>query len=155
MARAPLSDGTNDCVFCHIAMGRLPDPIVVRTDQLLVFCPHAPIQLGHSLIVPQRHISNLYELPDDLAGPILQMAARVARALKQAFAADGISLRQHNDPAGGQEVFHFHLHVIPRYRGDAERVNTRLPALQYPEQVEIATRLRAALLALPPEKFEL
>jgi histidine triad (HIT) family protein len=155
MARAPISNSTNDCVFCRIAMGRLPDPIVFRTDQLIVFCPYAPIQLGHSLIVPQRHIPNLYALPDELAGPILQMAARVARALKQEFAADGISLRQHNDPAGGQEVFHFHLHVIPRYIGDAERINTRLPALQHAEQVEIATRLRAALLALPAEKLEL
>jgi histidine triad (HIT) family protein len=121
----------------------------------MVFCPYAPIQLGHSLIVPLRHIPNLYELPDDLAGPILQLAARVARALKQEFAADGISLRQHNDAADGQEVFHFHLHVIPRYRGDAERINTRLPALQHTEQVEIATRLRATLLTLPPEQREL
>ena len=149
MAWTPASDAIDDCVFCRIAMGRLSDPIVFRTDQLLVFCPHAPIQRGHSLIVPQRHIPNLYELPDELAGPILQMAACVARALKQAFAADGISLRQHNDPAGGQEVFHFHLHVIPRYMGDAERMNTRLPALEHTEQVEIASRLRAALLALP------
>ena len=121
----------------------------------MVFCPYAPIQLGHSLIVPLRHIPNLYELPDDLAGPILQLAARVARALKQAFAADGISLRQHNDLAGGQEVFHFHLHVIPRYIGDAERINTRLPALPHTEQVGIASRLRAALLALPAEKVQL
>lgn len=149
MTRAPVSNGTDDCVFCRIAMGRLPDPIVLRTDQLIVFCPQAPIQRGHSLIVPQRHVPNLYELPDDLAGPILQMAARVARALKQEFAADGISLRQHNDPAGGQDVFHFHLHVIPRYLGDAERMNTRLPALEHTEQVEIACRLRASLLALP------
>jgi histidine triad (HIT) family protein len=149
MARAPVPGGTDDCVFCRIAGGHLPDPIVLRTDQLMVFCPHAPIQAGHTLIVPQRHIPNLYALPDDLAGPILQMAARVARAIKQEFAADGISLRQHNDLAGGQEVFHFHLHVIPRYIGDAARINTRLPPLQHNEQAEIATRLRAALLALP------
>ena len=155
MARVPVSDRINDCIFCRIALGHLPDPIVFRTDQLLVFCPHAPIQLGHCLIVPQHHIPNLYELPDDLAGPILQLAARVARAIKQEFAADGISLRQHNDPAGGQEVFHFHLHVIPRYTGDAERINTRLPVLEHTEQVEIAARLRAALLAPPPEKREL
>jgi len=155
MSRAPAPGSTDDCVFCRIATGRLPDPIVFRTDQLIVFCPHAPIQLGHCLIVPQRHIPNLYELPDDLAGPILQMAARVARALKQEFMADGISLRQHNDLAGGQEVFHFHLHVIPRYIGDAERINTRLPPLPHTKQVEIATRLRAALLALPTENLEL
>jgi histidine triad (HIT) family protein len=138
MSRASTLGSTDDCVFCRIAAGHLPDPIVFRTDQLLAFCPYAPIQLGHCLIVPQRH----------LAGPILQLAARVARALKQEFAADGISLRQHNDPAGGQEVFHFHLHVIPRYIGDEERINTRLPPLQHDEQVNIGARLRDALLAL-------
>jgi histidine triad (HIT) family protein len=155
MARASVPGGTDDCVFCRIAAGLLPDPIVLCTEQLMVFCPHAPIQVGHALIVPLRHIPNLYELPDDLAGPILQLAARVARALKHAFAADGISLRQHNEPAGGQEIFHFHLHVIPRYIGDAERINTRLPPLPHDEQVAIATRLRTALLTLPTENRQL
>jgi histidine triad (HIT) family protein len=74
------------------------------------------------------------------------MAKRIACVLKQTFAAEGISIRQHNEPAGGQEVLHFHLHVIPRYAGDTERMLRKHPFLSQAEQEAIAVRLRTALL---------
>jgi histidine triad (HIT) family protein len=86
-------------------------------------------------------------LPEELAASILSTASRVARAAKRAPSADGITLRQHNDAAGGQDVFHFHLHVVPRFRGDAERFNAPPKLISLREQEDIAGRLRAALSA--------
>jgi histidine triad (HIT) family protein len=139
-------DRQANCPFCQIATGQSAQPLILRTEQLLVFGPRGPINPGHTLIVPIQHVPNLYTLPDELAGPILQMAKRVARVLKHSFAAEGISIRQHNEPAGGQEVFHFHLHVIPRYTGDSERMLRKHPFLSQAEQGAIALRLRASLL---------
>ena len=97
------------------------------------------------LVVPRRHVRDLYTLPDALAGAILSAASRVARAAKRALSADGITLRQHNDVAGGQEVFHFHLHVVPRFRGDAGRYGGSPDLIRWEEQVAVAERLRAVL----------
>ena len=107
-----------------------------------------PLNAGHTLVVPRLHIRDLYELPSELAGPILGTAARIARAAKLAFAADGMTLRQHNEPAGGQEGFHFHLHVIPRFVGDDERYNTMPQLITREEQESNAARLRDELRAL-------
>ena len=99
------------------------------------------------LVVPRRHIRDLYSLPEELAGSILGTAARVARAAKRAFAADCIALRQHNDEVGGQEVFHLHLHVIPRFVGDEDRFEAPPKLIRFDEQEAVAIRLRAALTA--------
>ena len=96
-------------------------------------------------MVPRRHVENLYELPDELAGPILSMAARVARAAKRAFAADGVTLRQNNEAASDQHLFHFHLHVISRFAGDGERFSSRPPLADIAEQRATGSRLRAAV----------
>ena len=107
----------------------------------------SPLSLnpGHTLVVPRRHVRNLYTLPEELAGPVLSAASRVARAAKLAFGADGVTLRQHNEAAGGQEVFHFHLHVVPRFRGDLERFNASPKLIRFEQQQAVAERLRSAL----------
>jgi histidine triad (HIT) family protein len=111
----------------------------------VVVAAPVPVNLGHALVVPRRHVRDVYSLPEELAGPILVTASSVARAAKRAFSAEGVTLRQHNDAAGGQEVFHFHLHVIPRFVGDAERFNAAPKLIGYHEQEAVAARLRAAL----------
>jgi histidine triad (HIT) family protein len=138
-------DGDDSCWVCRVLAGTARASIVAETPELLVLIMPLPRNPGHALVVTRRHVKDLYDLPDDLAGPILITAARVARAVKRAFAADGVVLRQHNEPAGGQEVFHFHLHVIPRYVGDAERFDAAPSLIGYAEQDAHAARLRAAL----------
>ena len=119
--------------------------VVVETQQVAVLINPFSLSPGHALVVPRPHIENLYELPDELTGPILSMAARVARAAKRAFEADGITLRQNNEAASDQHLFHFHLHVIPRFAGDLERFNAA-PKLASPaEQAGAAARLRLAI----------
>ena len=140
-----LSGEHGPCWVCAVVDGTTRAFVVAEAPEVLVVASPMPPNPGHALVVPRRHIRDLYSLPEELAGPILGTAARVARAAKRAFAADGIALRQHNDAAGGQEVFHFHLHVIPRFVGDAGRFEAPPKLLSLDEQEATATRLRAAL----------
>ncbi len=130
----------NPCWLCLAVAGTAKASVVTEADELLVIAAPLALNPGHTLIVPRRHFRDIYELPDELAAPILQMASRVARAAKRAFTADGMELRQYNELAGGQEIFHFHLHVTPRFVNDGERFNAP-PRLLTREQQEASARL--------------
>jgi histidine triad (HIT) family protein len=94
--------------------------------------------------VPDEHVENMYALPRELAADVHETARRVALAMKTAFSCDGVSTRQHNEPAGQQEVWHYHLHVFPRFHGD--ELYTSSARLTSPEErLPYATALRAAL----------
>ena len=97
-----------------------PEDIVHADDALLAFIsPRTwPNTTGNVLIVPRAHYENLYDMPDDLLAQVIVLAKRIAIAMKCAYGCDGTSLRQHNEPAGNQDVWHFHLHVFPRFAGD-------------------------------------
>jgi histidine triad (HIT) family protein len=117
----------DDCVFCKIIAGQLPAAVVYRDETVMAFMSLQQLTEGHTLIIPIQHVKNIYELPADLAGPLLSAAARVARAVKREFKADGVWVSQFNEPAAGQSVFHVHLHVIPRYLNDGLLKGFRLP----------------------------
>ena len=99
---------------------------------------------GHVIVVPNVHVENMYGVGPDLAGAIHETARRVALALRRAYGCEGISTRQHNEPAGYQEVWHYHVHVFPRYAGDnlyGSSWRDTTPAERRP----CAERVRAAL----------
>lgn len=89
-----------------------------------------PSNPGHVLVIPNVHIENIYEFPPELGADLMATTRRVALAMKAAFGCEGISTRQHNEPAGNQDVWHFHQHVFPRWAGDRlyERHSERAPA---------------------------
>ncbi|GAA5496399.1 protein hit [Rubritalea halochordaticola] len=112
----------NDCIFCRIASGSVDPDLTVYEDA------HVFIQIslhqktgnrGHLLVIPKQHVANLFESPDELDAPLFSAIRRASTAVKKAFAADGIQIRQNNEAAAGQDVFHLHFHVIPRYHEDA------------------------------------
>ncbi len=138
--------GHGFCWACRVFDRVTPGFIVTQDETVAVVVNPFPLSRGHVLVIPRRHVENIYELPDALAGPILSMAARVARAAKRVLAADGVTLRQNNDAASDQHLFHFHLHVIPRFAGDGERFNAPVQQISTEEQATIGERLRAALL---------
>jgi histidine triad (HIT) family protein len=107
-----------DCIFCRIAAGEVPATRVLETPGVLAFLDIAPVNYGHTLVIPKAHYQNLLELPDTLWTEIGQVCRRVARALQAALQAQGFNLGMNNFEAAGQEVFHAHLHVIPRYHAD-------------------------------------
>lgn len=131
-------------IFAKILRGELPAHRVYEDDRVVAFLDIMPRATGHVLVIPKAPARNLLDVaPEDLAA-VASAAQRIARAQMDVFAADGITVTQHNEKAGGQEVFHLHVHVIPRHTG----VELRAP-LSYKEAPEVlaeqATRLKAAL----------
>jgi histidine triad (HIT) family protein len=115
------------CPFCMIVRGVEGDyPYTKQADIVYqdaaittwVASHQWPKNRGHVLIVPNKHFENIYDLPDELLAKIAVLSKQVALAFKETYGCDGVSTRQHNEPAGGQDVWHYHLHVFPRYTGD-------------------------------------
>jgi histidine triad (HIT) family protein len=108
----------SDCVFCRIVARQIPATVVHEDDQTLAFMDLGQVNPGHVLVTVKKHAENLYALDDAQAGAVLRAAARVARAIRDAFNPDGLSVYQANGSAAGQTVFHYHVHLVPRHAGD-------------------------------------
>jgi histidine triad (HIT) family protein len=107
-----------DCVFCRIASGALPAHVVAEDDDCIAFLDHRPAALGHTLVLPREHIEVLWEADPDQAGSLLRLARDVSAVLHRRLGCDGLTLRQNNGAASGQEVPHLHFHLVPRWHGD-------------------------------------
>jgi histidine triad (HIT) family protein len=103
------------CLFCRLVAGEIPSAKVFEDEQTIAFMDIGQVNPGHVLVASKRHAVTLLDLTPDEAGAVMRTAQRVARAVQSAFDPDGISLFQANGAAGGQTVFHFHLHVLPRH----------------------------------------
>ena len=135
----------SDCVFCKIVAGQIPSTKVHEDESTLAFMDIGEVNPGHVLVTVKPHVENIYGLDNALAAAVFQTAARVARALKKAYSPEGVTLYQANGPAAGQTVYHFHLHLVPRYAQDGMRLTwpTKNPPR---EQLEAnAAKLRAAM----------
>jgi histidine triad (HIT) family protein len=108
----------SDCPFCDILAGRLPVSMVAENASVVAFMDIRQAVPGHVLIVPRRHVPNIYELAPDEGDAVMQLALKIARAQRAAFAPEGMNLWQSNGEVAGQEVWHFHLHLGPRKHGD-------------------------------------
>ena len=115
------------CPFCLLIQGKENDQtqlrqtdIVFQTTDITAFMATRkwPDNQGHVLIIPNEHFENIYDLPLPLSSKIHSLSKNIALAMKAAYQCDGIMLRQHNEPAGDQNIWHYHLHVIPRYQND-------------------------------------
>jgi histidine triad (HIT) family protein len=109
---------TDDCIFCAIAAKRAPANIIYESEDTIAFLDVHPIVPGHVLVIPKRHCRNLFDLDDASAQGLVRAERIVARALRDAFQADGLTVLQANERAGGQSVFHYHAHLVPRFMGD-------------------------------------
>ncbi|HIW81844.1 MAG TPA: HIT family protein [Candidatus Acetatifactor stercoripullorum] len=112
-----------DCIFCKIANGEIPSKSLYEDEKFRVILDLGPAAKGHSLILPKDHAANLYELPEKLAGDAMILAKKMASLLTEKLNCDGINLVQNNGEAAGQTVEHFHIHLIPRYKGDGQNIN--------------------------------
>ncbi len=107
----------NNNIFAKILRGEIPAHTVFEDDDVVVFMDVMPQAPGHTLVVPKAASRNLLDADGAVLAKLLPIVQKVARAVKDAFAADGISVFQYNEPAGGQSVFHLHVHVVPRHEG--------------------------------------
>ena len=112
----------SDCIFCKLANGEIPTRSIYEDEDFNVILDMSPATKGHALILPKQHADNLYDLPDDVAAKILPLAKKLATKLTDALKADGFNLVQNNKECAGQTVNHFHLHLIPRYENDGQRI---------------------------------
>ena len=125
----------DDCIFCKLANGVIPTNSLYEDDVVKVIFDAGPASLGHVLILPKEHFDNVYALDDDTAAHVFQVAVKVAKALKEGLNLEGLNIVQNNGEIAGQTVFHFHMHIIPRYKGDTVNVGWK-PGEVTDEEIE-------------------
>ena len=109
---------SRSCNFCRIVAGENPASVVYDDGNVLAFMDLYPANVGHTLVVPREHWETIYDIPEKVLADLFAVVKRVSVAVKEAVGAEGISILQFNEGAAGQSVRHFHVHVIPRFKGD-------------------------------------
>ena len=129
---------SESCNFCKILSGENPASIVYEDGNVLAFMDLHPANIGHALVVPKEHWETIYDIPEEVLSDLFAVVKRISIAVKKAFGVEGITILQFNERAAGQSVMHFHVHVIPRFRGDA--ISKLIGAMLGPMGFKKATR---------------
>lgn len=118
------------CIFCKIVKKQAPSSIIYEDEEVMVFLDIRPLNLGHALVIPKKHFVDIFDIPEKQLSQVHNASKFVASAIKKATKADGISIIQQNGKAAGQDIFHFHVHVVPRFEGQ------KMPRFSDLKQVE-------------------
>ncbi|HEV2771804.1 MAG TPA: HIT domain-containing protein [Thermoleophilaceae bacterium] len=135
--------GEQDCIFCAIVADEVSAEKVDDDEHTIAFMDLNPWTRGHALVIPRRHTANLYEIGDDDLRHTAVAARRLARRMRERLGCDGINVLNAAEPAAWQTVFHFHLHVIPRYEDDSMKLPVRPKQAGADELASVARELRA------------
>lgn len=133
-----------NCIFCKIANGEIPSATLYEDDDFRIILDLGPASRGHALLLPKEHYENLYMLPDELAAKALPVAKKMITKLTEVLGCDGYNVVQNNGETAGQAVFHFHMHLIPRYKGDQVGLGWKMGELTDEERDDILAKLREA-----------
>ncbi|MCR5625660.1 MAG: HIT family protein [Lachnospiraceae bacterium] len=133
----------DNCIFCKIVKGEIPSEKIYEDDDFLVMLDIAPASKGHAVILPKCHGADIFELPDEYLEKILKVARKCAAGMKKVLNCDGINILQNNGEAAGQTVFHYHMHIIPRFKGD--NVNVGWVPGDSADNAEIGKKIREAI----------
>jgi histidine triad (HIT) family protein len=139
--------GSDSCVFCRILREEAPASILYEDDTVLSFLDIRPLNEGHTLVIPKMHYETIYEVPEDLVCHIYTIVKRMAVVVKNATKADGITIIQQNGHAAGQEIFHVHVHVVPRFEGQKLPHFRDIPNATREQLEQAAYRIRQQLEA--------
>ena len=131
-----------NCIFCKIANGDIPAATIYEDDDFRVILDLGPASKGHALILPKEHYANLYELSDELAAKVLGVAKKVITKMTDVLGCDGYNIVQNNGEVAGQTVFHFHMHLIPRYKDDQVGLGWNVGKLTDEDREEILAKLK-------------
>lgn len=132
-----------NCIFCKIASGEIPATTLYENQDFRVILDLGPASKGHALILPKEHYANIYEIPEELAGKAMILAKKMANVLTRALKCDGFNIVQNNGEPAGQTVFHFHMHLIPRYEGDEVGLTWNPGSLTEEDKEEILSKVKA------------
>ncbi len=124
----------NNCIFCKIAHGKIPANTIYEDEDFKVIMDAAPASKGHCIILPKTHAADLFELPEEYCQKIFPVARKCASVLKKVLHCEGLNVLQNNGEPAGQTVFHLHVHLIPRYTGDAVHIKWK----EHTDETDIA-----------------
>lgn len=135
----------DDCIFCKIVRKQAPSSIIYEDDSVMAFLDIRPLNMGHTLVIPKEHYVDIFDTPQNQISQVHVIAKKLSFAIKKATSADGISIIQQSGKAAGQDIFHLHVHVVPRFLGQ------KLPSFSSLQTVErsllegLAQKIRALL----------
>ena len=112
----------DNCIFCKLANGDIPTNTIYEDADFRVILDASPATKGHALILPKQHYANMFEMDDEVLAKAAKLAKKVITHEKEVLGCDGYNVLQNNGEAAGQTVFHFHMHIIPRIKGDTVNV---------------------------------
>lgn len=134
-----------NCIFCKIAAGEIPSTTLYEDQDFRVILDLGPASKGHALILPKEHYANIYEIPDELASKAIILAKKMAGIMTRALNCDGFNIVQNNGEPAGQTVFHFHMHLIPRYEDDQVGLTWNPGSLTEEDKEEVLRKVMAEL----------
>lgn len=130
-----------NCIFCKIANGEIPSKTLYEDDDFRVILDLGPATKGHALILPKEHYNNLYDISDDAAGKVLVLAKKMIHKITDKLGCEGFNIVQNNGDLAGQTIFHFHLHLIPRYHADGQTILWKPQEITSEELEEIKNKI--------------
>ena len=133
-----------NCIFCKIANGEIPSTTLYEDEDFRVILDLGPATRGHALLLPKEHYADLYELDDEIASKAMVLAKKMITKLTPILGCDGYNIVQNNGEAAGQTVFHFHLHMIPRCKGDGVGVTWKVGELKEEDKEELLSKIKEA-----------
>lgn len=130
-----------NCIFCKIAAGEIPSATLYEDNDFKVILDIEPASKGHALILPKNHYANLYELDDATAAKVLLIAKKMITKLTDILGCEGYNIVQNNGKAAGQTVFHYHMHLIPRYKDDTVDIKWKMGKLSEEDKEYILSKM--------------
>lgn len=132
----------DNCIFCKIANGEIPSATIYEDENFRAILDLGPASKGHALLLPKEHYADLFALPDETAEKVLPVAKKIVSHMKDVLGCDGYNLVQNNGECAGQTVFHFHMHMIPRYKDDKVGLGWEMGELSDADRDEILAKLK-------------
>ena len=132
----------DNCIFCKIANGEIPSATIYEDEDFRAILDLGPASKGHALLLPKEHYADLFALPDETAEKVLPVAKKIVSRMKDVLGCDGYNLVQNNGECAGQTVFHFHMHMIPRYKDDKVGLGWKMGELSDADGDEILAKLK-------------
>jgi histidine triad (HIT) family protein len=133
------------CIFCKIVCKQAPASIVYEDETVMAFLDIRPLNMGHTLIIPKKHYVDIFNVPENLLSQVHKVAKQASIAVKKATNADGISIIQQNGKAAGQDIFHLHVHVVPRFEGQKLPHFSDLKEVERAKLEEMAKKIKQHL----------
>ncbi len=140
------------CIFCKIVCKQAPSSIVYEDDTIMAFLDIRPLNMGHTLVIPKAHYVDIFDIPEKELSQVHKAAKLLAFAIKKATAADGISIIQQNGKAAGQDIFHMHVHVVPRFEGQKLPPFSDLKEVEREQLDTLAKKIKQHLSAKNPSE---